>query len=180
MIQNFKHETKNIEEWLKKEMTGIRTGRANPAILDGITVEVYGSSMTISQVANIAVESATSLLISPWDTNVIKDIEKAIVTSDLGLSAAVNDKGIRVSFPGLTTERRAALIKIAKQKLEDAKVSLRAEREKFIKDVDKQEKDSELSKDENFRLKTDLQKVVDDVNRVLEDVFSKKEKEISE
>lgn len=179
-IQQFKTSTKEIEEWLKKEMATIRTGRANPSILDGVIVPVYGSNMSISQVANIAVEGATTLRIAPWDMAVVKDIEKSILTSDLGLSVSVDDKGLRVTFPSLTSDRRQALVKIAKQKLEDAKVSVRSEREKFIKDVDKKEKDGELSKDENFRLKADLQKVVDDVNRVLEDLFSKKEKEISE
>ncbi len=179
-IQQFKTSSKEIEEWLKKEMATVRTGRANPSILDGVVVPVYGSNMTISQVANIAVEGATTLRIAPWDMAVVKDIEKSIVTSDLGLSVSVDDKGLRVNFPSLTSDRRQALVKIAKQKLEDAKVSVRSEREKFIKDVDKKEKDGELSKDENFRLKADLQKVVDDVNRVLEDLFAKKEKEISE
>ncbi len=183
MSQNFsqfKEGVKNIEEWLKKEMTTIRTGRANPAILDNITVEVYGSQMTVAQVANISVENATSLRIVPWDMNIVKDIEKSITASDLGLSAAVDDKGLRINFPGLTSDRRMGLIKIAKQKLEDSKVSLRSEREKFIKDIDKREKEGDLTKDENFRLKTDLQKLIDDANRILEDIFEKKEKEISE
>lgn len=179
-IQQFKTGVKEIEEWLKKEMATIRTGRANPSILDGVIVPVYGSNMIISQVANIGVEGATTLRISPWDMAIVKDIEKSIMTSDLGLSVSVDDKGLRVTFPSLTSDRRQALVKIAKQKLEDAKVSVRSEREKFIKDVDKKEKDGELSKDENFRLKADLQKIVDEVNRVLEDLFTKKEKEISE
>jgi ribosome recycling factor len=176
----FKSSIKETEEWLKRELSGIRTGRATPAILDTIKVESYGSMMPVNQVANISVEDARSLRIAPWDASITKEIEKAILVSDLGLSVTVDDKGLRVIFPDLTADRRLALVKIAKQKLEESKVTLRGDREKFLKDLDKQEKDGSLSKDENFRLKKDLQKMLDDANKVLEDVFAKKEKEISE
>ncbi len=176
----FKQSLKDVEEWLKGEFTGIRTGRANPAILDGIKVEAYGSEMPINQVANVSVEDARMMRITPWDMSQVKAIEKAIMVSDLGLSVAVDEKGLRVNFPELTSDRRAALIKIAKQKLEDARVTLRSEREKAIKDIDAQEKAKQISEDEKFRMKTDLQKVLDDANRELDALFTKKEKEISE
>ncbi len=183
MIYNtaqFKQNLKNIEEWLKGEFSGIRTGRANPAILDGIKVEAYGTDMPINQVANISVEDARMIRVTPWDMSQAKPIEKAIIVSDLGLSVTVDDKGLRIVFPDLTSDRRSALIKIAKQKLEDAKVSFRAEREKSIKEIDSAEKAKEISEDEKFRMKTDLQKVLDDATRVLEELFAKKEKEIAE
>lgn len=176
----FKQNLKETEEWLKGEYNGIRAGRATPAILDGLKVEAYGSDMPINQVANISIEDARLLRISPWDSTVTKSIEKAILVSDLGLSVTVDDKGLRVIFPDLTSERRAALIKIAKQKLEDAKVAFRAEREKSLKEIDRMEKDKEISEDEQFRMKADLQKVIDDANKELEAIFAKKEKEISE
>lgn len=176
----FKQTIKDVEEWLKKEFSGIRTGRATPAILDIIKVEAYGSMMPINQVANISVEDARMLRITPWDAGVTKSIEKAILVSDLGLSVTVDDKGLRVVFPDLTSDRRQALVKIAKQKLEEAKITLRGDREKFLKDLDKQEKDGQLSKDENFRLKKDLQKMLDDANHLIEEIFKKKEKEIVE
>ncbi len=176
----FKQSTKDVEEWLKRELSTIRTGRATPAILDGIKVEAYGSFMPINQVANMAVEDARSLRINPWDMSQAKGIEKAIITSDLGLSVAVDDKGLRVSFPELTSDRRTSLIKVAKQKLEDAKITTRGEREKVLKDVDKQEKEGIISEDEKFRIKTELQKFLDETNKVLEDLFSKKEREITE
>ena len=176
----FKQSLKDIEEWLKKEYTGIRTGRANPSILDGIKVDAYGSEMPINQVANIAVEDARMIRITPWDMSQVKAIEKAIMISDLGLSVSVDDKGLRVNFPELTSDRRGALIKIAKQKLEDARVTLRTEREKSIKDIDAQEKEKTISEDEKFRMKADLQKVLDDANRELDALFTKKEKEITE
>ncbi len=176
----FKNKLKDTEDWLKKEFSGIRTGRATPAILDGISVEAYGSMMPISQVANISVEDARMLRIAPWDASVTKSIEKAIQVSDLGLSATVDDKGLRVIFPDLTSERRLSLVKIAKQKQEDAKVTVRGERERVLKDIDAKEKTKEISEDEKFRLKTELQKFLDDANRELEAIFEKKEKEISE
>ena len=183
MAYNFgltKENIKNTEEWLKKEFSGIRTGRANPAILDGVKVESYGSFMPINQLANVSVADARMLVISPWDSSQIKAIEKAIIDSGLGLSVNVDDKGVRVIFPELTSDRRAGLLKIAKQKLEDARVTLRTERERVIKDIDRQEKEGGMGEDEKFRLKTKLQKMLDDAGRVLEGMFGKKEKEISE
>jgi len=183
MSYNFsptKQNIKDLEEWLKREMSTIRTGRATPAILDGVKVEAYGSEMPINQLANVSVEDARTIRISPWDATQVKAIEKAIVASDLGLSVAVDGSGIRVNFPELTTDRRGALIKIAKQKLEDARVTLRTERERVIKEVDGQEKSGSISEDEKFRIKTELQKMVDDAGRALEEVFVKKEKEIGE
>jgi ribosome recycling factor len=183
MTYNFvslKQSIKEVEEWLRREFATIRTGRATPVILDGVRVEAYGADMAIMELANIAMEDARMIRITPWDMSQIKAIEKGITASDLGLSVAVDDKGIRVIFPELTSERRIGLIKIAKQKLEDARVTLRTERERVIKDIEKQEKDGSISEDDKFRLKTELQKILDDTNRVLDEIFVKKEKEISE
>lgn len=179
-FSSFKQNIKDLEEWLKREFTTIRTGRATPAILDGVKVEAYGSDMSVTQLANISIEDARSLRITPWDMSQVKAIEKGITASDLGLSISVDDKGVRVLFPELTSDRRTALIKIAKQKLEDARITLRAEREKVIKDVDSQEKLGKISEDEKFRTKAELQKMVDDAGRVLEEALTKKEKEIGE
>ncbi len=176
----FKTATKDTEEWLKKEYSGIRTGRATPAILDVVSVEAYGSMMPVNQVANISVEDARMIRISPWDASQAKAIEKAIMLADLGLSVTVDDKGVRVVFPDLTSDRRLSLVKIAKQKLEEAKITMRGEREKVLKDLDKQEKEGGVSKDDVFRYKTDLQKLVDESSRALEELFEKKEKEITE
>ena len=176
----FRQNIKELEEWLKREMSTIRTGRATPAILDGIKVEAYGTEMPINQVANISVEDARMIRITPWDATQTKAIEKAIVAGDLGLSVAVDGVGLRVTFPELTGERRTALIKVAKQKLEDARVTLRNEREKIIKDVDAQEKGGTISEDEKFRVKAELQKMVDEAGKLLDDIFTKKEKEIIE
>lgn len=176
----FKEGVKGVEEWLKKELSTVRTGRANLSILDGVNVEAYGTYMPINQVANLSMEDVRVVRISPWDASVTKDVEKAIVASDLGLSVTVDDKGLRVIFPELTGERRIALVKLTKQKLEDAKITLRGEREKTLKDIEAKEKAGEMSEDEKFRLKNELQKMIDDCTRSLESLFNKKEKEISE
>ncbi|MEQ1561208.1 MAG: ribosome recycling factor [Nitrospira sp.] len=183
MAYNFtplKQSVKDTEEWLKREFSTIRTGRATPAILDGVTVEAYGTQMPLNQVANISVEDARMIRITPWDMSQVKSVEKGIIISDLGLSVSVDDKGLRVVFPELTSDRRTSLVKIAKQKLEEARITLRGEREKVIKDIDAKEKAGEMSEDEKFRLKTELQKMLDDANRILDEAFSKKEKEIAE
>ena len=179
-FSQFKQKTKDLEDWLKRELSTIRTGRSTPAILDGVKVEAYGSDMTVTQIASVSVEDARSLRITPWDMGLLKAVEKGILLADLGLSVSVDEKGVRVSFPELTSDRRGALVKIAKQKLEDARVTLRTEREKVIKDIDGQKKDGKMSEDEQFRLKTELQKMLDETGRTLEGMFFKKEKEIRE
>lgn len=179
-FSQFKQSTSDLQDWLRKEFSTIRTGRATPAILDGVLVEAYGAKMPINQVANISVEDARTIRILPWDASQTKSVEKAIVDSGLGLSVVVDGSGLRVVFPELTSDRRTSLLKIAKQKLEDSKVTLRSEREKVLKDVDAQEKAGSISEDEKFRLKTELQKMVDDAGKVLDEIFGKKEKEIGE
>ena len=181
MIYNFtpfKQGIKEVEEWLKKELSGIRTGKASPALLDIVKVEVYGSFMPINQVASVNLEDARSIRITPWDVSQVKPIEKAITASNLGLSVTVDDKGLRVIFPELTTERRSDLMKVVKQKLEDARKSVRLEREKVMNDVEKKEKEGGMGEDEKFRIKGDVQKIVDETNKNLESLFEKKEKEI--
>jgi len=179
-FSQFKQNTKDLEDWLRREFSAIRTGRATPAILDGVKVDAYGSEMAISSLANISVEDARMMRVTPWDMSQVKAIEKGIMLADLGLSVAVDDKGLRISFPELTSERRVSLIKLAKAKLEDARITLRNEREKVLKDAEAQQKDGKISEDEKFRIKTELQKMVDDTNSTLDQLFSKKEKEISE
>ena len=179
-FSTFQKNIKDLEEWLKREFASIRTGRATPAILDGVRVEAYGSEMPVTQLANISVEDARRLRITPWDMSMVKAIEKGIMVSDLGLSVAVDDKGIRVTFPELTSDRRVQLLKVAKAKLEDARITLRTEREKVLKDVETQEKSGNVSEDEKFRIKADLQKMIDDTNYTLDSFLVKKEKEITE
>lgn len=179
-FSEFKKTGESTLDWLKKEYTGIRTGRAAPSILDSISVEAYGSSMSINQLATVSVEDLKTLRISPWDKEVAKNIDKAIRESNLGLSVALDAAGLRISFPELTSERRAMLTKVAKEKFEEARIRVRTEREKNLGNIDRKEKEGTLSQDDKFKLKTELQKLVDEINRKLDELLSKKEKEILE
>ena len=182
MIYDFKvlkEKVKGVEEWLQKEYTGLRTGVASPSILDGVQVESYGARLPINQVANIGIEDARVIRITPWDKSQGKAIEKAIMVANLGVSVGADDKGVRVFFPELTTERRDILIKTAKAKLEEARVNLRREREEVWIDIQAKEKEGKMTEDEKFRFKNDMQKIVDEANSALEVLLEKKEKEIN-
>lgn len=168
-----------VEEWLKKEFSGIRTSRATPTLLDAVLVESYGAKVPIKQIASIVTEDARTIRVAPYDASQAKAIEKAVTVANLGLSVASDDKGVRVSFPELTTERRQALIKVVHEKLENARVSVRKVRDDVWNEIQKQEKEGAIREDEKFRLKTELQKIVDGLNKKLADATDRKEKEIS-
>ncbi|HVS79456.1 MAG TPA: ribosome recycling factor [Candidatus Paceibacterota bacterium] len=175
----FQQKVKESEDWLKQEYQGLRTGRATPAILDLVKVESYGTRMPLNQIGGISIEDARTLRITPWDMSQVKSVEKALMESDLGLGVSVDEKGLRVKFPELTAERRDQLVKVARQKLEDARVALRSEREKTWDDIQKKEKEGGMSEDEKFRLKDQMQKIVDEANKRLEEMAEKKEQEIA-
>ncbi len=174
----FKTELKKVVDFLGKEYAQLNIGRASPMILDGVTVESYGSRVPLNNVANISIEDPKTLRIAPWDKNQIKDIEKSIVGANLGLSVATDDLGIRVIFPQLTTETRQNLVKVLKEKLEEQRITVRRERERIWKDVETREKEGKMTEDEKFRAKDELQKIIDEVNRNLEASFEKKQKEV--
>ena len=174
----FKTRTQEIEEWLKKELSLLRTGRATAAILDSITVESYGTQSPIAHVGSVTMEDARTLRIAPWDKSQVKAIESAISKANLGLSVMTDDNGVRVVFPELTGERRAQIVKLLKDKLEDARISLRKEREDLLSKFKQMEKDGELSEDEHFKAKAELQKIIDEANRKFEELAERKEKEI--
>jgi len=167
-----------IKEWLKKELSSVHTGRATPALLDNIMIDSYGIKTAIPHVAAVSVEDARTLRVAPWDKGQIKDIESAITKADLGISASSDDSGIRVFFPELTAERRTTLTKVVKEKLEEARISIRKERDEVWSDIQGKEKAGDMSEDDKFRGKDDLQKIVDEVNKNLEEVAEKKEREL--
>ena len=168
-----------IAERLARELGGVRTGRASPAILDGITVESYGTRMQLNQVANIGVEDARTIRISPWDASQAKEIEKAITVANLGLSVGADEKGVRVFFPELTSERRVVLLKIAKDKVEEARQQLRGTRDDVWSEIQKGERDGDISEDDKFRFKDEMQKKVDMGNVQFDEALARKEKEIA-
>jgi ribosome recycling factor len=173
-----KEKLKKSQEWLVAEFGGIRTGRANPAILDGVKVSSYGDMVPLNQVGSITIEEARTLRISPWDMSVAKEVERAIIGSNLGLSVVTDDKGLRVIFPELTGERREQYVKLAKEKLEQAKIQVRQTRGDVVKDLEKQKKAGGVSEDDVKRSEKDLQKYVDEATKALDELFAKKEKEI--
>ncbi len=167
-------EWNKILEWLKGEYGGIRSGQANPGILDSVRVDMYGSKVPINQTASILAEGPKSLLINPWDKGAIKLIDSAIREANLGVSVSVSDQGIRISFPDLTTDRRQALLKLVKAKLEEARIRVRNERQKVLNSL------ADLDEDSQTRAKQKLQKEVDEINTKLEELSNKKEVEITQ
>lgn len=182
MAYDFKPFDKKIAEItdrLGRELAGVRTGRATPAILDSVMIESYGTRMNIAQVANVSTEDARTLRIAPWDTSNTKEIEKAIMLANLGLSVGSDEKGVRVSFPELTSERRVQLAKLAKEKVEEVRTSLRSARDDVWSDIQSQEKEGKMPEDDKFRAKEEMQKRVDAANAKFDEALERKEKEIS-
>ncbi len=178
--KNLESKLAAAKEWLAGEYRGLRSGRATPAILDGVKVSAYGSLVALNTLGSVRVEGARSLMIQPYDASVSKDIERGITEANLGLGVGIDPSGaIRVTFPELTTERREQFVKLAKQKLEEARTSVRQARDEFWKDVQDKEKANEITEDDKFRMKDDMQKKVDTCNEDLEKAFEAKEKEMS-
>lgn len=173
-----KTKIKEVEEWLKKENQQIRTGRASVSLLDNVQVESYGSMVPLNQVGNMGTEDPRTIRISLWDMGQVKEVEKSLIQADLGVSIAVDDKGIRVSFPPLTTERRTMFVKLAKEKSEEAKVSIRRLRDEAWNDIQAKEKEGGMSEDEKFRFKADMEKLIQEANKSIEALQKKKEDEI--
>ena len=177
-FSNFKIELKKVEEFLSKEYSQLSTGRASPMVLDSVSVEVYGAYQPIKNIASVSIEDPKTLRVAPWDKSQVKAIEKAIVVADLGLSVATDDVGIRVIFPQLTEETRQKLVKVLKDKLEDSRITVRQERGKVWDKIKEEEDKGTITEDEKKRTKDDLQKIIDEVNKNLELIFEKKEKEV--
>lgn len=169
--------TKSVEN-LSNEYATIRAGRANPHILDKITVDYYGQPTNLQSVANISVSEARTLVIQPWEASMIKEIEKAILTSDLGLTPNNDGKAVRLVFPELTEDRRKELVKDVKKKGEDAKVAIRNIRRDANDAAKKQQKANEISEDEQKDAETDIQKMTDEFVGKVDQMVEAKSKEI--
>ena len=178
-FSNLKSKITEIEEWLGREFASIRTGRATPALLDSVQVESYGARVPLKSVGAIGVEDVRTLKLTLWDQSQVKATEAAIQAANLGVSVTTDGTAIRVIFPTLTADKRQILLKLAHDKTEEAKISLRKEREKIWNEIQDKEKEKEISEDEKFKLKDDLQKIVDEENGKLEVIKAKKEAEIN-
>ena len=165
---------------LKNELNRVRTGRASLSILDGIKVDYYGTPTPLNQMATLAVPESRLITIQPWDISVIKDIEKALLKSDLGLTPSNDGKIIRISIPALTEERRKELVKVVRKICEDHKVSVRNIRRDSNELIKSMKKDGEISEDDAFKAQDEVQKITDEQIKLIDECFKEKEKEILE
>ena len=184
MIDDIYQETKEsmgkTVEALKIELQRIRTGRASLSILDGIRVDYYGTSTPLNQMATLAVPESRQITIQPWDASVIKDIEKEILKSDLGLTPSNDGKILRISIPPLTEERRKELVKVIHKMCEDHKITVRNIRRDSNDLLKSLKKDGDISEDEAFRSQEEVQKITDEYIQLIDECYSEKEKEILE
>ncbi|MDP3741655.1 MAG: ribosome recycling factor [bacterium] len=178
MMEIQKEEFEKVIEHLKTELGKLRTGRANPGMIEDVKVDYYGTPTPINQLGNITVPEARQLLIIPWDKAALPGIEKAIRDSGLGLNPANEGDKIRLNIPPLTEERRREITKISGKVVEEARVRIRSLREESLKTLKKQEEDGAIREDEKFRQQEALQKLVDEYNQKIKDIAEAKEKEI--
>jgi len=171
--------SKSIDS-LKDEMAKVRTGRAHPSLLDHISVESYGSMVSLSQVANIGIEDSRTLTITPWERTMVPVIEKAIMTSDLGLNPNSAGTVIRVPMPALTEERRKDLVKVVKAEAENSRVAIRNIRRDANSSLKTLQKDKDISEDDERRGQDEIQKLTDQYIKSIDDVLGKKEQDLME
>ena len=177
-LKEYKEKMGKSIDSLASEYTSIRAGRANPHILDKITVDYYGQPTNLQSVANISVSEARTLVIQPWEASLIKEIEKAIIVSDIGITPNNDGKVIRLSFPELTEERRKELVKDVKKKGEGAKVAIRNIRRDANDMIKKQQKANEISEDEQKDAEDEIQKMTDEFIAKIDTMVEDKSKEI--
>lgn len=180
ILNELERKMKKTIESYENELSGVRAGRANPQVLDKLTVDYYGTETPIKQVASISVPEARLLVIQPWDVSLIKPIEKVLLKSDLGITPSNDGKVIRLPFPALTEDRRKELVKVVKGYSENAKVSIRNLRREGLEKLKKMQKDKEISEDELAQAEENVQKVVDKFTKEIEEITKKKEKELME
>jgi ribosome recycling factor len=181
-MYNFKQyeaEMAGATEWFIKETLALRAGRASPMLVEDIEVESYGVKSPLKHVAAIGVEDAKTITVKPWDRTMLQAIEAGIRATSIGLQPIVDKDMVRVRLPDLTEERRTALKKVLKEKLEEAKIALRRARDGVWGDVQEKERSGELTEDDKFRMKDEIQKKIDAAGAKLDDLAKKKETEIS-
>ena len=164
----------------KKELSKVRTGRASLAILDGIHVDAYGSSMSLNQVGSLTIPESRQIVIQPWDPQLLPAIEKAILKSDIGLNPISDGKVVRLNIPQLTQERRKELVKAVKKVAEEFRVAVRNQRRDAIETLKKQKKDNEISEDDLFKLQEEAQSETDASIKKIDEATAAKEREVME
>ena len=165
---------------LKNELNRIRTGRASLSLLDGVRADYYGTQTPLNQMATLAVPESRLITIQPWDTSAIKEIEKAILKSDLGLTPTSDGKIVRIAIPPLTEERRKELVKVIHKMCEESKIAVRNIRRDANDLVKGLKKDGDISEDDAFKSQDTVQEITDEFTKRIDDIYKEKEKEILE
>mgnify|MGYP001572613946 CR=1 FL=1 len=178
LIDNHKVDFNKAIDHFVSDISTLKTGRANPAVLDLIKVEVYGTFVPINQVASVSVPEARSIIIQPWDKGVINDIDKAIRESDLGLSSVNEGDKIRIVIPQMTEESRKEIVKNLNKKIEDARIAIRGVRDEIKEEILAAEKNKDFGEDEKYNLIEQLDKVTGEFNNKIKELGDKKENEI--
>lgn len=179
-LQKASHKMEGAMEHLRREYTALRTGRASVALLDHISINYYGNPTPLKQVANLATPESRLITIQPWDPSQIKEIEKALISSDLGLTPSNDGKVIRLPIPPLSEERRKELVKLSKKYGEDTKVQIRGFRRDANDELKKRQKEGTLSEDNLRHLEAENQKLTDKFIHHIDELIKKKEEEILE
>ncbi|XOU94886.1 MAG: ribosome recycling factor [Candidatus Kerfeldbacteria bacterium] len=164
--------------YLKNELNQIRTGTANPSLVENIKVDYYGTLTPLNQLANISIPDPKSIVIQPWDKNIMKEIEKSIQQTDLGLNPVNEGEQLRIPIPPLTEERRKDLAKKVHEKTEDCKISIRNTREEIWKEIKEKKNNGEISEDDMFNQQKELQKLIEEKNNLTKEIGEGKEKEV--
>ena len=180
ILSELRQKMDKTAEALERDFKRIRTGRASTALLEGIKIECYDTQMPLEQVASISVPESRLLIIQPWDLSIISDIEKGILKSELSLTPVNDGKIIRISIPPLTEERRKELAKLAKKMAEDNKISIRNLRREANEMFKELKNEKEISEDESYKSQDDVQKITDEFIKKIDEITSRKEKEIIE
>ena len=162
------------------ELASIRAGRANPAILDKVTVEYYGVNSPLTQIGTVSVPDARTILVQPWDASILGEVEKAILKSDIGITPNNDGKSIRLNFPPLTEERRKEIVKTVKKQGEECKIAIRSIRRDAIEAFKAKKKASEITEDDLKNAEDDIQKMTDKFIKMIDEITAKKEKEVLE
>ncbi len=178
IINSHKEHFAKVLERFQSELSSVRTGRANPALLSTVMVESYGTKVPLQQVANITVSDAKTLTISPWDKSQLQAVEKGIMEANLGLTPGNDGVVIRISLPPMSEDRRKEMVKMVNQMAEQARIGIRGVREDVLKMAKKEEADGNATKDDIVDAQRKVQVIVDDYNKQIKDVAEDKEKEV--
>lgn len=178
IIDNRKADFEKVLGNLTSELATLQIGRANPIMVENILVEAYGAKTALKQLASITVPEARTILISPWDKSISKDIEKAIIQADIGISPVNEGQQLRLTVPALTEESRKELTKSVGEKMERTRIALRQIRDKIRDEISKQERAKEISEDDKYDLQKKLDDLVKDYNNQIKDMGERKEQEI--